>query len=78
MKRSLLALAMFATLVPGVASAFTVSGRFLYEDRVWNGLGYTGTVQNLPIRHAIVEIVNVPGLLVLASGTTDASGNYSI
>jgi lamin tail-like protein/flagellar hook capping protein FlgD/immune inhibitor InhA-like protein len=65
-------------LLPAVAGAFTVSGRFLYEDRMWTKDGYTGQVQNLPIRHAKVEVVNLVGGLVLASGATDAAGNYSL
>ncbi len=77
MKRLLGILAMLLTL-PATAGAFTVSGRFLYEDRLWDGNGYTGAVQNLPIRRATVEIVNLATTLVLASGYTDASGNYSI
>lgn len=76
--RRLIPILALAALLPSAAQAFTVSGRFLYEDRRWNGNGYTGTVQNLPIRHAKVEIVNVAGLLVLATGATDANGNYSI
>jgi hypothetical protein len=73
----LLALALLAAL-PGAARAFTVSGRFLYEDRIWNGFGYTGTVQNLPIRRAQVEIVNAATQQTLGSGATDNTGNYSI
>jgi hypothetical protein len=65
-------------LVAGAASAFTASGRFLYEDRRFDGNGYTGAVQNLPIRHARVEIVHAITLQVLGSGVTDAAGNYAI
>ena len=77
MKRLLSCLALLL-LLPGAANAFTVSGRFEYEDRVWNGNGYTGTVQNLPIRRARVEIVSVAGLTVIGTGTTDAAGDYSV
>ena len=55
-----------------------MTGRFLYEDRIWNKDGYTGAVQNLPIRHAKVEVVNLLGGGALASGTTDAGGFYSL
>jgi len=78
MKRLLLLLACAALLIPGAASAFQVTGRFLYEDRMWNGSGYTGAVQNLPIRHARVEIVNLLTQQVLASGATDANGAYAL
>src|SRR5437867_3459798 len=74
---ALTALCLLAAL-PGVAGAFTVSGRFLYEDRMWDKDGYTGLVQNLPIRHAKVEVVNLAGGMALASGVTDALGFYSI
>jgi len=60
------------------AAAFTVSGRFLYEDRMWNKDGYSGAVQNLPIRHARVEVVNLAGGLSLATGATDAAGFYTL
>jgi len=64
--------------LPAVAGAFTVTGRFLYEDRLWDRNGYTGAVQNLPVRHARVEVVNLVGGLTLASGVTDAAGNYTL
>ena len=70
--------AVVATLVPAVAGAFTVTGQFLYQDRPFNGLGYTGTGQNLPIRHAQVQIVNPVTQQTLGSGVTDATGHYAI
>jgi len=78
MIRRMLASLALTLALPAAASAFTVTGRFLYEDRLWDGNGYTGAVQNLPIRHARVEIVNLATTLVLASGHTDAAGNYSV
>lgn len=77
MKRLLAALALAATL-PGAAAAFTVSGRFLYEDRRFDGNGYTGAVQNLPIRRATVEIVNAVTQQALGVGSTMNDGRYSI
>ncbi len=77
MIRRLAMLALLA-LLPVSARAFTVSGRFLYEDRMWNGSGYTGLVQNLPIRHARVDVVNAVTQQSLASGATDAAGFYSV
>src|SRR5262245_6724097 len=78
--RRILAFALTAVLcaLPAVAGAFTVTGRFLYEDRMWDKDGYTGQVQNLPIRHAKVEVVNLAGGLALATGATDTSGYYSL
>ena len=75
---SLCAALLAAIILTGSARAFTVSGRFLYEDRMWDKNGYTGAVQNLPIRHAKVEVVNVAGGGSLASGSTDANGFYSL
>ena len=61
------------------AGDFTITGRFLYEDRIWDQFGYTGTVQNLPIRFADVEVVKTGGGGgIIATGSTDADGNYSI
>jgi Immune inhibitor A-like, MAM domain/Lamin Tail Domain/FlgD Ig-like domain len=60
------------------AGTFTAQGQFLYEDRIWNQNGYTGAVQNLPIRRADIEVVKSTGNLVIGTGSTDASGNYSI
>jgi len=63
---------------PARAADFTVTGRFLFEDRIWDAHGYTGAVQNLPIRYADVEVVKSAGNVVLATGSTDGDGNYSI
>ena len=74
----LYAAAICLCLFASTAAAFTVTGRFLYEDRIWDKDGYTGAVQNLPIRHAKVEVVNLLGGGSLASGTTEAGGFYSL
>lgn len=60
------------------AAPVEVTGRFLYEDRIWDGAGYTGEVQNLPIRHADVEVLAGGSSTVLATGSTDANGDYAI
>jgi hypothetical protein len=39
------------------AATFTVTGRFLDQDRIYDKFGYTGTAQDLPIRRADVEVV---------------------
>src|SRR5688500_17165541 len=78
MKRAIPLLLLLLAMVPGAAQAFTVSGRFLYEDRIYDGFGYTGTVQNLPIRRAVVEIVDAASMQTLASGFTDGSGSYAL
>ena len=75
----IIAAALLLTAGTAVAGEFTITGRFLYEDRIWDQFGYTGTVQNLPIRFADVEVVKSGGGGgVIAAGSTDADGNYSI
>jgi len=69
---------ILALLLPSTALAFTATGRFTYDDRMWNKDGYTGATQQLPIRHAKVELVNLVTQEVLASGATDATGAYSL
>jgi len=75
---TLVATLVLTSFVTSAEAAFTASGRFLYADKLWDKDGYTGQEQNLPIRHARVEIVDVPSLQVIGSGVADADGNYSI
>ena len=74
---SLLAAGLLAAGM-GTAFALPITGTFRYEDREWDKDGYTGTSQDLPIRHADVEVVRDSDQAVLASGRTDANGDYSI
>lgn len=73
-------LAAILVSVPGLARSATVelTGRFLYQDRIWGPDGYTGQTQDLPIRRADVEAVANPLGAVLATGSTDADGNFSL
>lgn len=71
------AIALLALAAPA-ADAYVVSGRFLYEDRLFDGNGYTGAVQNLPIRHAKVELVDAVTQEALATGTTGADGRFAL
>ncbi len=72
-------LALLALALSGSnANAFTVSGRFLYEDRLFNGNGYSGAAQNLPIRYAKVQVVDAATQQTLASGSTTAGGTYAL
>lgn len=64
-------------VVPG--QKITLSGQATYDAvpaTTNGGLDYAGTARK-PIRGAVVEIVSDAGA-VLASGATDAQGNYSI
>lgn len=72
----------FALLLLLVATAgaapVQITGRFFYQDRLWDGGGYTGTTQDLPIRHADIEIVNALNQGVVGVGRTGADGSYAI
>ena len=70
--------ALSAAALASPADAFTVRGRFLYEDRLFDGNGYTGVVQNLPIRHARVELVDAATQQALATGVTGADGRFAL
>lgn len=76
--KTLLTIIGIALLLPPAAGAFTVTGRFTYEDRLWDKTGYTGAVQDLPIRRAKVDIVNLVTQEIVASGATDATGAFSL
>lgn len=73
----LLAIGMIVFATPALADP-VVTGRFIYEDRVWDKDGYTGAIANLPIRYADVEVVRQSNGAILGTGSTDAGGNYSI
>jgi len=66
----------------GLASAnWTASGTFRYVDREFDQSGFTGVEPSLPIRFATIEVrdPNAPAKkAVLATGATDANGNFSI
>jgi hypothetical protein len=78
MRALALVLGLLAVAAEASAADFIVQGTFQYEDRIFDQYGYTGTVQDLPIRHADVEVVNASNGSVLASGSTTEDGTYSI
>jgi len=70
---------------PAVSSSPTVTGWVKYEDKEYwantsSGNGeFTGITSYKAVRYATVEAVNaIDGTTVLASGATDALGNYSL
>ena len=74
----LLALAFLSLLLAPPAEAnWTASGRFVYVDREYDQTGFTGAESQLSIRFADVHILDSKNK-VLASGATDANGNYSL
>ena len=56
---------------------WTATGRFTYVDREYNQTGFTGVEPQLSIRYADVHILDSKNK-ILASGATDANGNYSL
>ncbi|HKY31147.1 MAG TPA: PPC domain-containing protein [Candidatus Polarisedimenticolia bacterium] len=78
MKTRGLALLAALSLIPSAALAnWTATGRFVYVDRSYDQTGFTGPEPQMPIRFADVQILDSKNK-VLANGSTDANGNYSI
>lgn len=67
-------------LVAGLAHAdFVASGTFLYVDRAFTfGGGWTGAEPQLPVRQATVQVLDAGSLAVLATGSTNGAGQFSI
>jgi hypothetical protein len=84
MRRRALRLALAAAVVSVALPAqanWTASGRILYEHREWDLTGFTGTLVNLPVRFADVEVIDptkTGAKAHLAWGKTDANGNFSV
>lgn len=82
MRRLTAAFAVVVALSAAPALAnWTASGQLLYQHREWDVAGFTGTLVNLPVRFADVEVIDPTksgSKQVLARGKTDASGNFSI
>jgi hypothetical protein len=84
MRRRVLHLVLAAVAASVVAPAYanwTASGQLLYQHREWDQTGFTGTIVNLPVRFADVEIIDPTkngAKAHLAWGKTDVNGNFSI
>ena len=65
-------------LVGDLAADYTVTGTFLFEDRLEDRGGFTGEIVNSPIRLADVEVIDDQTSEVLAAGATDSTGDFSI
>jgi hypothetical protein len=76
LRRALVGLA-FVTLAGTAGADVEVTGKFKYEDKAWTYTGWTGGDPTRNIRRATVEIYDDGGS-VIASGTTNGSGTYSI
>lgn len=60
------------------SSSATVSGKVTYEDKLYGPGGFTGITSFKAVRYATIEVVDASSYVVLGSGTTDGSGNYSL
>ncbi|MBI5837984.1 MAG: VCBS repeat-containing protein [Candidatus Eisenbacteria bacterium] len=77
--RSALPVLVLALLAAAPARAdWTATGVFQYADRVYGPGGFTGATANLPIRRAVVQVLDATTGSVLASGGTDATGAFSL
>ena len=81
MRRILFVLAMVACAASPSLANWTGTGCFVYEDRPQDSTGFLGTIVQLPVRNADVEIVdaNKSGAkAILKKGKTDESGCFSL
>jgi hypothetical protein len=74
-RSALILAAVLLSSAPAFAD-YTVSGRFLYEDREFDENGFTGNITRRPIRHADVRIM--AGILLLKTGATQEDGTFTI
>jgi hypothetical protein len=56
----------------------TISGNAAYEDRLYDGDGFTGAIQRRPVRFATVQLVADDTGAVLGETTTRADGGYTL
>ncbi|MBI3855305.1 MAG: PKD domain-containing protein [Planctomycetes bacterium] len=59
------------------AAAAQVTGGVRYQDRTYDGSGFTGLAMR-PVRQAEIEIVRSSDSALLASGATDDTGSFSL
>ena len=76
--RLIVALCLLALFVPESAADWTASGRALYRDREFDTTGFTGVEPLLPVRFADIEVLDAVTSTILATGVTDASGDFSL
>ena len=62
----------------GTGMSVVVSGQLRYQDREYDSQGFTGARPFKPIRFAEVEVVRESDAQVLAAGSSDADGLYSM
>ncbi len=60
------------------AATVTLSGTALYEDKIFDKKGFTGALEKKPIRNAIIELIAIDGFVTIATGATNAFGDYEL
>ncbi len=60
------------------ASAINIAGKASYEDKTFDENGFTGNIELKPVRKALIEIVAIDGFKTIATGASDAFGNFNI
>ncbi|OFZ67910.1 MAG: hypothetical protein A2V79_02310 [Betaproteobacteria bacterium RBG_16_56_24] len=65
-------------VTPAAAGSLTVSGTVKYEDKEYGTGGFTGKTTYKAARFVEVEAVNATNGATIATGTTDATGLYSL
>ena len=81
LRRIFVLLALVVSAAAPSYANWTASGTFRYIDREFDQTGFTGVEPSLPIRFATVQVRDANangGNALLATGSTDASGNFSI
>jgi hypothetical protein len=73
-----LASAALIALAARASADFTASGTFLYVDKAFTFSGWTGSEPQLPVRKATVQVIDATSGAVLATGSTNTAGQYSI
>ncbi|MBM3976812.1 MAG: hypothetical protein FJ299_07460 [Planctomycetes bacterium] len=73
-----LACAALVALAARATADFTASGTFLYVDKAFTFSGWTGSEPQLPVRKATVQVIDATTSAVLATGSTNSAGQYSI
>lgn len=68
---------LMLSLLRSAQADWTASGQFNYTDRLYDAGGFT-TAMVRPVREADVQVYDVETNLVLANGSTNSSGNFSI
>lgn len=67
-----------AFAAPLAAGELVVTGRFEYEDKLWDEQGWTGEDVMQPVRHADVSVYDLATGKLLGRGRTDDAGEFLV